>query len=109
MSKLTSQQEKAIRAFKFQFNYYGAYGLGDVLDAFESEGDDEDGRIFLATSYALNGASESGYFDIENAEAQLEALREYGADFDFNKALELCEAFFNAVEKGLYEIGETLE
>ncbi|HHT7767794.1 TPA: hypothetical protein ACT2HO_001180, partial [Pasteurella multocida] len=103
MTKLTAKQEKSIRAFKFQFNPYGACGLGDVLTAFEDEGDDEDGRVFLATAYALDGAYESGYFEIDNAEAQLEALREHGAKFDFDKALELCEVFFDLVEKGLYE------
>ncbi|HDR1113275.1 hypothetical protein [Pasteurella multocida] len=104
MTQLTAQQEKAINAFKFQFNYYGACGLGDVLDAFESESDDEESCIFMATAYALDGAYESGYFEIDNAEAQLEALREHGAKFDFDKALELCEVFFDLVEKGLYEV-----
>ncbi|MXN88621.1 hypothetical protein [Pasteurella canis] len=109
MEQLTAQQEKAIRAFKFQFNPYGSCGLGDVLKAFEDEGNDDEGRAFLAASYALDGASESGYFEIGNAEAHLDALIEYGAEFDFKKALELCEVFFDMVEKGLYEVGETLE
>lgn len=35
----------------------------------------------------------------------MEALREHGVDgFDFEKALELCQTFFDLIEKGSYEI-----
>ncbi|AWY03348.1 hypothetical protein ROV67_00015 [Pasteurella multocida] len=105
MTQLTANQEKAIRAFKFSFTNQGVFNVDQLVAYFEAEGDDTETKTFLATAYALNGAYESGYFDIDNAEAQLEALNGYGVDgFDFDKALELCEVFFDLVEKGLYEV-----
>ncbi|HDR1195666.1 TPA: hypothetical protein QB626_002109 [Pasteurella multocida] len=105
MTQLTAKQEKSIRAWKFSFTNQGVFNVDQLVAYFENEGDDKETKTFLAAAYALKGAYESGYFDIDNIEAQMEALREHGVDgFDFEKALELCQTFFDLIEKGSYEI-----
>lgn len=44
----------------------------------------------VAAKYAWDGAQESGYIDDANIEAQLDALVEAGAEFDFQDALTLA-------------------
>jgi len=47
----------------------------------------------VAAAYALLGAEENGYpHDLDNIEAQLEALLDAGAEFDFLKARDIAAA-----------------
>lgn len=46
----------------------------------------------VAAKYAWDGAKESGYTDDDSIEAQLDALVEAGAEFDFSNALEMAIA-----------------
>lgn len=97
--------EKAIRAYNFSFTNQGVFNVFQLVDYFETEGDDTETKTFLAAVYAIDCCEQAGTFDEENAEAHLEFLNGYGVnDFDFYTALKICATAFQLIESNIIEI-----
>ncbi len=66
------------------------HSIKQVVELINNQSATDASAEMVAAAYAWNAAEESGYTDNDSIEANLDFLRDSGAEFDFSEALEMA-------------------